>query len=168
MRRRYHCALSKWSHCPPPKGASLTTNVEMMVMAYQSDSLWLLCHDVSSIPPKIQPDPGRKGWVSCTGARSVKRQTTIDKLAPVDAPITENITISECLTKSLNLTAAVGQTSILVGMGCGEAMMAYKMNSILLNITKCSSSNSVYSTKLSLLWCQFQIYGWECCWKAVH
>ena len=59
----------------------------------------------------------------------MKRLTTIEKLPPVDAPIIENITISECLKKSMNFIAAIGQRWILVGMDCGEAMMDYKTNS---------------------------------------
>ena len=43
------------------KSILLTTNVEVIVMAHQSDSLWLLCHEVSSIPPEMQLEPGRKG-----------------------------------------------------------------------------------------------------------
>ena len=132
-------ASSKWS--THTKCVLLTTNVEVIVMAHQSDSLWLLRLEVSSIPPEMLLEPGRKGWVSCTGARSEKRLTTIEKLPPVDAPIIENITISEFLTKLQNWTAAVRLRWILVGVDCGEAIIAYKMNSTLLNGTKGFSSN---------------------------
>ncbi len=56
-----HGKVLRQNEATSTKSVSLITNVEVSVMAHQSDSLWLLRHEVSSIPPEMQLEPGRKG-----------------------------------------------------------------------------------------------------------
>ena len=110
---------------PPKTSIPLYINSEVNIAALESDAVWILCRKTSNVP--LQTVPRWKGWVSCTGTRGVEPLTTIEYLQPINAPITENSTVYECLTQAQAMSKAVHQTWTIITFDLAAAMKAYKI-----------------------------------------
>lgn len=95
--------------------------------AFSHDMLWIysraLSHDAT------QKVPPWAGWISLTEGNTadINQQSTVDYLAPVFSPITENSTVQAILQLSQEATREVGQQYTIVTFDLAVAKKAYAL-----------------------------------------
>ena len=83
------------------------SNPEAVYKAQVADFWWIFSR--SQATDENQLVPGWGGWVSPTGEGTEKIQSTVDYMAPIHHPVTENSTVQHILKVSQAATKQVGQ-----------------------------------------------------------
>ena len=87
--------------------------------------VWVICRALTHQAEQTVPSWG--GWVSLTGKESDTRKTTVEYMPPVNAPITDNMTVMHVLKISQEASAAVGQAYTIVTFDLAAAKKAYEI-----------------------------------------
>ena len=96
-------------------------------LAKFSDILWILTRFCSS--SSEQTVPGWAGWITLTSSdnHDTKRQSTVDYMAPVNSPITENATIQHIIKLSQAASREMQQQYTVLTFDLGVAKKAYEI-----------------------------------------
>jgi len=134
-RRSIQCILEDYEPCfakekVEPNITITKTTVEKTQAEFKarsSDVLWFICRAI--IPgPDSQIVPPWAGWVSKTGtSEKSSQQSTVDYMAPIFAPVTENSTVQHILKVSQQASREVHQQYTVVTFDLAVAKKAYAL-----------------------------------------
>ncbi|KAK3735621.1 hypothetical protein QZH41_007397 [Actinostola sp. cb2023] len=134
-RRSIQCILEDYEPCfakekVEPNITITKTTVEKTQAeskARSSDVLWFICRAIMP-GPDSQIVPPWAGWVSKTGtSEKSSQQSTVDYMAPIFAPVTENSTVQHILKVSQQASREVHQQYTVVTFDLAVAKKAYAL-----------------------------------------
>ena len=101
----------------------MESNNDVYTQTMHINLVWMLAREMGK---KDQGVPGLSGFISVTGYVP-QNLTTLGYFPMINAPITDLVTIQECLRRSEEATNEVGQAYIITTFDLGVCMKAYPM-----------------------------------------
>jgi hypothetical protein len=98
---------------------------ETVELASASDFAWFMCRKILLHDKQLVPS--WSGWVSLTTGTEHLRQSVVEYLPPVNAPMTENATVQKVLQESQKVSEVVGQKYTFVTFDLAVAKKAYSI-----------------------------------------